>query len=87
MDRLTAFFAGNSYEQKLEVERLAGLYDTKDGSRDLAYDWKLQQIRKGVNTNWLKAPLRVPFSHSHSFSLSSQGEALTFREELDISIH
>lgn len=81
---LSSFNMTNS-EQKLEVERLAGLYDTTDGSRDQAYDWKLQQIRKGVNTNWLKAPLRVPFSHSHSFSLSSQGEALTFRANVNFN--
>ena len=81
---LSSFNMTNS-EQKLEVERLAGLYDTTDGSRDQAYDWKLQQIRKGVNTNWLKAPLRVPFSHSHSFSLSSQGEALTFRSNVNFN--
>lgn len=81
---LSSFNMTNS-EQKLEVERLAGLYNTTDGSRDLAYDWKLQQIRKGVNTNWLKAPLRVPFSHTHSFSLSSQGEALTFRANVNFS--
>lgn len=81
---LSSFKLTNS-EQKLEVERLSGLYDTTDGSRDAAYDWKVQQIRKGVNTNWLKAPLRVPFSHSHSFSLSSQGEALTFRANVNFN--
>lgn len=65
--------------EKLEIERLAGKYDTADGSMDEAYDYKLQLIRKGVNPDWLHAPLRVPFSHTHSLALSSRGEKLEFR--------
>ncbi|MBR1706202.1 MAG: SusC/RagA family TonB-linked outer membrane protein [Bacteroidales bacterium] len=68
-----------SAEQKLELERLAGLYDSADGSLDQAYDYKLQNVRRGVNTNWIKAPLRVPLGHSHSLSLNSRGEQLDFR--------
>ena len=64
--------------QKLEFERLAGLYDSSDGSLDQAYDYKLQNVRKGVNTDWLRVPLRVPFSHTHSLSLTSRGEKLDF---------
>ena len=52
--------------QKLELERLAGLYDTEDGSLDEAYAYKLEKIRQGVNDDWLHAPLRLPFSYSHS---------------------
>lgn len=66
-------------EQKLELERLAGLYDTSDGSLDEAYAYKLQNIRRGVNDDWLHAPLRLPFSYNHSLSLSSRGEKLSFR--------
>ncbi len=65
--------------EKLEVERLAGKYDNADGSMDEAYDYKLQLVRKGVNPDWLHAPLRVPFSHTHSLSLSSRGEKLEYR--------
>ncbi len=66
-------------EQKLELERLAGLYDTNDGSLDEAYAYKLQKIRQGVNDDWLHAPLRIPFSYNSSLSLSSRGEKLDFR--------
>ena len=66
-------------EQKLELERLAGLYDTSDGSLDEAYAYKLEKIRQGVNDDWLHAPLRIPFSYSNSLSLSSRGEKLSFR--------
>ena len=65
--------------EKLEVERLAGKYDSADGSMDEAYDYKLQLVRKGVNPDWLHAPLRVPFSHTHSLALSSRGEKLEYR--------
>lgn len=75
---LTSFNLTNP-EQKLELERLAGLYDSKDGSLDPAYDYKLQRIRAGVNTDWLHAPLRVPFSHTHSLSLSSRNDVIDFR--------
>ena len=64
--------------QKLEFERLAGLYESADGSLDQAYDYKLQNVRKGVETDWLRTPLRIPFSHSHSLSLTSRGEKLDF---------
>lgn len=64
--------------EKLEVERLAGKYDAADGSMDEAYDYKLQLVRKGVNPDWLHAPLRVPFSHTHSLALSSRGEKLEY---------
>ena len=65
--------------EKLEVERLAGKYDSADGSMDEAYDYKLQLVRKGVHPDWLHAPLRVPFSHTHSLALSSRGEKLEYR--------
>ena len=65
--------------QKLELERLAGLYDTSDGSLDEAYAYKLEKIRQGVNDDWLHAPLRMPFSYNHSLALTSRGEKLSFR--------
>ena len=67
--------------QKLEVERLSGLYNVANapGLYDEAYAWKQEQIRKGVNTNWMKTPLRIPFSHNHSLALSSRGDKLEFR--------
>ena len=75
---LSSFNLTNA-EQKLELERLSGLYESADGSLDRAYDYKLQQVRRGVNTDWLSAPLRIPFGHSHSLSMSSRGEKLDFR--------
>ena len=72
-------------EQKLELERLAGLYDKADGSMDEAYDYKLQKIRAGVGTKWLYAPLRIPFSHNHSLSLSSRTDVLDLRASINLN--
>ncbi|MBQ6082663.1 MAG: SusC/RagA family TonB-linked outer membrane protein [Bacteroidales bacterium] len=74
---LSSFNLTNS-AQKLEFERLAGLYESADGSLDQAYDYKLQNVRRGVNTDWMSAPLRMPFSHNHSLTLTSRGEKLDF---------
>ena len=72
-------------EQKLEFERLAGLYDTTDGSMDRAYDYKLKNVRRGVNTDWIHAPLRIPFSHSHSLSFSARGSNTDYRATLSFN--
>ena len=81
---LSSFNLTNS-EQKLELERLAGIYDQPDGSMDEAYFYKLQNVRRGVNSNWLYEPLRIPFSHNHSASLSARMESLEFRASVNFN--
>ena len=81
---LSSYNLADAY-QKLEFERLAGLYETTDGSMDRAYDYKLQNVRKGVNTDWIHAPLRVPFSHSHSLTFSARGQNTDYRATLNLS--
>lgn len=71
--------------QKLDFERLAGLYSTSDGSMDRAYDYKLQNVRRGVDTDWIHAPLRVPLSHSHSLTFSARGQNTDYRATLNVS--
>ena len=71
--------------QKLELERLAGFYETADGSMDKAYAYKLQNVRRGINTDWIRAPLRVPFSHTHSLSLSGRAQKIDYRASLRFS--
>ncbi len=66
-------------EQKLELERLSGLYDSTDGSLDKAYAYKLENVRRGINTDWIRQPLRIPFSHNHSLSLSNRSDKLEVR--------
>ena len=66
-------------EEKLELERLAGLYDRVDGSLDPAYDYKLENIRRGVNTDWTTKPLRNAFTHSHSATMTGRGGGIEYK--------
>ncbi|OKZ17846.1 MAG: SusC/RagA family TonB-linked outer membrane protein [Butyricimonas synergistica] len=66
-------------EEKLELERLAGLYDRVDGSLDPAYDYKLENIRRGVNTDWATKPLRNAFTHSHSATMTGRGGGIEYK--------
>lgn len=64
--------------QKLEVERLAGLYKSTDGSGDVAYNKKFQKVAGGINTDWLSKPLRNSSSFNHSLSLTGRGSGMDF---------
>ena len=58
--------------QKLEIERLAGLFekgnnnnmDTSQGMN--AYYRKYALIQKGIDTDWMSLPLQNAFDHKHS---------------------
>ena len=81
--------------QKLEYERLAGLYTAdkqtdqwgdplpaKEQWRlDSLYNTRLQDVNRGVNSDWLSQPARVAFSHDHSLRL--YGGASNIRYELN----
>lgn len=68
-----------SAEQKLELERLAGLYDEIDGSLDPSYAYKLENIRRGVDTDWASKPLRCAFTHTHSATLTGRGNGIEYK--------
>ena len=59
--------------QKLELERLAGLYDSTTGSMDAEYYKRLAQVSSGIDTDWKTKPIRTGFSQTHSLSLSGRG--------------
>lgn len=56
--------------QKLEIERLAGLFDREnniDTSQGMnAYYRKYALIQKGIDTDWMSLPLQNAFDHKHS---------------------
>ncbi|MBO9204705.1 MULTISPECIES: SusC/RagA family TonB-linked outer membrane protein [Niastella] len=59
----------------LEAQRLSGIYTDKANQyRDVAlhqwYDYRLQQVRSGVNTYWLNKPVRTGLGTNHSLTLS-----------------
>ena len=76
--------------EKLEYERLAGRYanyqgewinheNSELGISEVYYD-KLKLVNQGVNTYWLKIPLRTAVSHRHSISVSGgTHEGFNFR--------
>ncbi len=83
-------------EQKLELEKLSGLYDSSKKAywnmdqwndqigMDKAYNWRLQNIREGVNTDWLAQPLhQMTVGQKHSIRVD--GGASAFRYALDLN--
>ena len=64
--------------QKLELERLAGLYNSSDGSLDADYNEKYKRIQRGANTNWMAKPLRNSLSLNHSLSMTGRGGGMDY---------
>lgn len=77
--------------EKLEYERLAGLYDAKGAINsttglplqyeyDEIYNQRYKLIKAGLNSDWLSQPARTAFSNEHS--LRVYGGASNLRYEL-----
>lgn len=70
--------------EKLEVERLAGLYTDKNGNitnqlnLDAAYSSRLAEIVAGVNTDWLAQPVRTGVGQKHSLYLEGGDQAMQY---------
>lgn len=64
--------------QKLELERLAKLYTSTDGTLDQDYYDKLALVSSGINTDWKSKPIRNSFSHDHSLSITGRGSGLDY---------
>ena len=64
--------------QKLEYERLAGLFSDSDPSRQYALDREyarlFNEVQNGVDTDWLSKPLRNAVSQAHSLSIDGGDE-------------
>lgn len=60
-------------EQKLEYERLAGVFDDDNPEerykKELEYAAIREQIARGVNTDWMAKPLRVGLSQNHNINI------------------
>ena len=68
--------------EKLEAERLAGLYlDDKPNEQinlEKKYYDKLELIMKGVDTDWLSQPLRNVFNHKHTIYVEGGAGAVSY---------
>ena len=84
-------------EEKLQLEVLAGLYDIdlkqyyNSGSKTAdevvmqnAYNWRLKNVREGVNTYWLNKPLnKVTLAHKHSLRLDGGNDYIRYAMEVN----
>lgn len=68
--------------EKLELERSIGVYNNSFNTvnQDLQYyyNYRLAEIKKGVNTNWMAIPLRNSYNQRHNLFLESGGSGVTY---------
>ncbi len=64
--------------QKLELEKLAGLYESPTGAQDKEYYRKYKLIQQGVNTDWIHKPIRNSASWNHSVSVTGRASGLEY---------
>ncbi|MCB6974845.1 MULTISPECIES: SusC/RagA family TonB-linked outer membrane protein [Butyricimonas] len=80
---LTSYNLLNARE-KLEYEKLAGLYTYNGGpgatqhSLETIYNSRLLAAERGVNTYWLKYPVRTGVGHNHSLRLEGGREEIRY---------
>ena len=71
---------------KLELERMAGYYTMSDPQRDFnlknKYARLLQDVERGVETDWMAQPLRTGVGHRHNVRL--EGGDTSFRYALSL---
>lgn len=68
--------------EKLQYEKDAGLYEayypgTEEGMKDL-YNQRLKEVLRGVDTYWLKYPVRTGIGHRHSLRLEGGGDEFRY---------
>lgn len=82
--------------QKLEYEKLAGIYTSRTIEDpnwqhmeqeifDNLYNRRLQDVKSGVDTYWLKQPVRNTYSLGHSLRLEGGGEEVRYSLEGNFS--
>lgn len=71
-------------EQKLEFERLSNAYYAGQVAAEKQYQWdkvyndRLADVRRGVNTYWLKEPIQMGITSGHSLNLGGGTEEFRF---------
>lgn len=68
--------------EKLEVERLAGMYTSSDPKVQLElykrYENIYHEVLRGVNTDWLAQPTRVGVGHKHSLTMEGGDDRISY---------
>jgi TonB-linked SusC/RagA family outer membrane protein len=70
-------------EQKLEFERLSGVYNNTsfpelEYAVKQVYDNRLAAVRRGVNTYWLNEPIQMGITSGHSLSFGGGSDEFRF---------
>src|SRR5699024_12834027 len=73
-----------SAEQLLEFQRLSGYYDVgypsnKAVALDSIYNARLQNVRRGINTDWLHIPVHTGYTQKHSLIVCGGGDLVQYR--------
>ncbi|NDV64981.1 SusC/RagA family TonB-linked outer membrane protein [Bacteroides sp. 224] len=68
--------------EKIEFERLSGAYNSNDPYLDHnfkeLYNQRLRNVLSGVDTYWLKEPIRTGFSHKHNVSVNGGDDTFIY---------
>ncbi len=68
--------------EKLELERLCGIYDSPNGEYDELYWQRRNAVERGVLTDWKSIPLRNSWSFDHSVNISGRGSGVDYNVSL-----
>ncbi|MDO4770415.1 SusC/RagA family TonB-linked outer membrane protein [Porphyromonas sp.] len=78
-------------EEMLEIEKLSGAYSSSDPVVQLTHDIKwnnlVNEVRRGVRTDWLAQPLRNSFNQGHSVNISGGVESIRYGLDLTYKTH
>lgn len=78
--------------EKLELERIAGLFDRRDNElpgeallREQSYYDKLAEINRGVETDWLSQPLRTGLNQRHNLMVEGGSKEFIFGADVNVA--
>jgi TonB-linked outer membrane protein, SusC/RagA family/TonB-dependent outer membrane receptor, SusC/RagA subfamily, signature region len=75
-------------EEMLQAEKLSGKYTSESGDPgvqigyDIQYNDLVNEVRRGVRTDWLAQPLRNVFNQTHSLNFSGGVESIRYSVDL-----
>lgn len=85
---LTSYNLANA-TQKIEIERLAGLFDSDNVvtriSRQKRYNEILKEVLAGVNTDWLAQPVRTGIGQKHALYLEGGDQFMLYGVDLSFN--
>lgn len=79
--------------EMLEVEKLSGKYTSESGDPaqqkllDIQFNNLVNEVRRGVRTDWLALPLRNAFNQTHSMNISGGVESIRYSADLTYNTH